>query len=1003
MTFSTIEGGWSSGLSSVRDPSTNISNDQYDAQNFLSRPVLIYTRDWEPQEGFFDVLDPWSIVCEDERILPRLTNFMNLRTDMEINIVINGGPFYSGRLIVSYLPMGGDDIVFSDTGVNPFSLINLHQMEHVMCDPTLSEGGKLTLPFLHPNHSVLIPNKGWNRLGRLYVAPFNTLRHSNDGMSPVSISIFAMLKNPKMHCTTEVEPQSDEYGIISGPANIIGKIAGSLTDVPGIGMYAKATQMVAKVGVAVAKMFGFSRPRVLTDLFSHDLSCTDTPFSGGALSFTAKKEACISPTIMGASDEDQLALAYHTRKWNYLTQFEWSSSSGTSAMLFNIGVNPLQGILDENGVLQFTNQGWISNLFQSWHGSMEIMLQPVVSSHHRGRLVVVHDPIRVSDTVRSFESFNVANRAVIDLSNKASTVFKIGWVQDGNYLPVVSKTATTWDEVLPAFTAFPQPPRDSDNGQFAVFVLNQLTTPSEFLQEVTVNVYFRMCEDFSLQDPTQERISSLAVLNESRGEEQPIPDFSGISTPEFIRAGTDLLTTPVTTFVDQTVSAEEGLTNLVTWRTGVGVNASIRGVLIDDGIEEVTTTLPAFYLPYAYVGRPVSLTFRATGAGNTDINWNASFTKPFPAFADATVTQTVTLNGIGDEAVITFTPATPFIAMSFTGSSRPLIRDITYSLPTGTEIIVSTAADLNGISANIAGAQGDDLIEPVDLPAQVSGTQSLALGFRTASMANDAVADGNSSSVTTYEEGLFFTKISYLRDNAVPQSADHDEPVEDDPEPSTPDIELEQGWTPDDSDLFFGEKILSLRTMLKRFTTSYIATFTEFRMKQMTLPHYPRAEMLNQFTVPMTLYSYLERGFLGVRGSTRINIIPSDIPANVVPHMWFSKRLPTSLTTLTPTAVSRNGIDMVSTLDGSHASCAHVLGAYNLELPYYDRVRFLPTRTSTIAWRDFDGQSNFYNVYLNSPGPLECTINYATGEDFAFFNFVTVPRFQAGAVVRLPI
>lgn len=42
-------------------------------------------------------------------------------------------------------------------------------------------------------------------------------------------------------------------------------------------------------------------------------------------------------------------------------------------MFFNMGVNPLQGEID-NGVLQLINQGWILNLFQSWHGSMEIML-----------------------------------------------------------------------------------------------------------------------------------------------------------------------------------------------------------------------------------------------------------------------------------------------------------------------------------------------------------------------------------------------------------------------------------------------------------------------------------------------------------------------------------------------------------------------------------------------------------------------------------------------------
>ena len=206
--FQSVEPGWNSGQKSSQDPTTKIVNDPYDSHNFLQRPVLIYTREWIPMENFYDIIDPWTAVCEDSRVKSRLENFMNMRSDLEIRIVLNGGPFYSGRLIASYLPFGGQDSVYLDTGVNDLSLINLHQMQHIMCDPNPSEGGELLVPFLHPNHSLRIPDNGWNQLGRLIVTPFNELRHSNDGTVPVSISIFAMLKSPKLNGTTQAVPQS---------------------------------------------------------------------------------------------------------------------------------------------------------------------------------------------------------------------------------------------------------------------------------------------------------------------------------------------------------------------------------------------------------------------------------------------------------------------------------------------------------------------------------------------------------------------------------------------------------------------------------------------------------------------------------------------------------------------------------------------------------------------------------------------------------------------------
>ena len=991
--FQSVEPGWNSGQKSSQDPTTKIVNDPYDSHNFLQRPVLIYTREWIPMENFYDIIDPWTAVCEDSRVKSRLENFMNMRSDLEIRIVLNGGPFYSGRLIASYLPFGGQDSVYLDTGVNDLSLINLHQMQHIMCDPNPSEGGELLVPFLHPNHSLRIPDNGWNQLGRLIVTPFNELRHSNDGTVPVSISIFAMLKSPKLNGTTQAVPQSSEYGIISGPANIIGKVAGALKDVPGIGMYAKATEMVAKVGVSVAKMFGYSRPRELVNPYHTDLACTDTPFNGGALSFTAKKECLISPTLMGASDEDQLSLAYHSRKWNYLTQFEWSTTDGPGTMLFNMGVNPLQGAMAGN-VLQLTNQGWIANLFQSWHGSVEIMVQPVVSAHHRGRLVVIHDPIMISDTAAQFEQFNIANRAVLDLTCKESTVYKLGWLQDGNYLPVVSRSAQEWSEVVPAYSASSFPPRASDNGQFGIFVLNQLTAPSEFVQITRVNIYFRLCEDFSFQDPTQERINGLSINGDPLGPDTP--GGSLITPEESLTLGP--IPANVTTFTSNVIPAELGLWNSFNFRQGVGVNNNIRGILIDgnvvyDGMFEPEAA--GFFMPFFYEGTSVSLTVQGTGAGDSDYFLRHSFSD-FPTSTTSGVrVDEFTTTGIGGEGTVTFLPTTPFFRIASNATSRPILRSVTYSFPVGTELVTITANNTQGLDVEID--SGKVRLNQV-IGNHIPNTSVIGLG---ASMdPEDTSVESRSTLYSDVPRDLFFDSFTYLRNTAVPQAASHEDviPSDDAPEPKTPDVELQQGWVPDDSDIFYGEKILSLRTLLKRFTTSYFAVFTGSRAKQLDLPHYPRGiPGANMNRRPMTLFNYLERGFLGVRGSMRVSVLPCASASEAL--YCHTRRLPSNFQNLPVFGNPSNEFNGVSDLDGAHFACVRSIGSYNVEFPYYDRVRFLPSRAGpAIIWPSLDGAMNHYRITFSSVGPVNMTVNYATGEDFNFLVFVTVSRYTVGAL-----
>eukprot|EP01084_Bolivina_argentea_P113537 202308_1 len=106
----------------------------------------------------------------------------------------------------------------------------------------------------------------------------------------------------------EWESQADEYapnGIISSTSTTVARVAGLLTSAPSIGPYALATQMAASTVSNIARLFGYSRPPVLTDINSYkqmnlgNLANTNVSDAVMKLSLDAKQELSVDPRIMG--------------------------------------------------------------------------------------------------------------------------------------------------------------------------------------------------------------------------------------------------------------------------------------------------------------------------------------------------------------------------------------------------------------------------------------------------------------------------------------------------------------------------------------------------------------------------------------------------------------------------------------------------------------------------------------------------------------------------------
>jgi hypothetical protein len=171
----------------------------------------------------------------------------------------------------------------------------------------------------------------------------------------------------------------DEYGTgpVSRPAGIVAKIAGKLTSVPYIGMYARATEIAAGAVSTVATMFGYSRPIVLEDIrpykptYLGNMANTNVPDSCQKLTLDVKQETTIDPRVMGLGDTDELVISSIAQRPSYLTQFGWTIAAPSETLLWNTEVSPVVWSTRPDGSLSFPACVFAALPFGRWRGSMK--------------------------------------------------------------------------------------------------------------------------------------------------------------------------------------------------------------------------------------------------------------------------------------------------------------------------------------------------------------------------------------------------------------------------------------------------------------------------------------------------------------------------------------------------------------------------------------------------------------------------------------------------------
>lgn len=488
-------------------------NDDSLLANFFSRPLKIAEFSWGVNGGMFQEFNPWRLYFENKRVINRISNYNLLRANLHVKFLINGNPFYYGRLIASYTPLHAIDNLTLNRAFFDQDLIAASQRPHLYLDPTTSQGGTMDLPFVWPYTACSIPLNEWDQLGSMNLRDLNFLQHANGGLDPITISVFAWASDVHLNIPTSLNPitmvpqSGDEYttGPISTPAAVVAGAAGMLANMPYIGRYAMASQMVLNSVAAVAKMFGYSRPVQLEQAIPvrptfGNYANTNVPDSSTKLAFDIKQEVTIDSSVVGLAGDDEMTIKSIATRESFLTKFAWFAPNPPETLMFTARVTP--ALWDTVGSeFHLTPMAFVSMPFKYWRGSIRFRFQVVASAYHRGRLKVVYDPQQLVSN-----EYNTNYTQIIDISTEKDFTVTIGW---GNRAPFLTHASPNTVGYVP-FSPLPLPGDvNNTNGVIGVYVVNALTEPNPTTgNDVQVNVFVSAGDDFEVVEAVEGQIET---------------------------------------------------------------------------------------------------------------------------------------------------------------------------------------------------------------------------------------------------------------------------------------------------------------------------------------------------------------------------------------------------------------------------------------------------------------------------------------------------------------
>lgn len=515
----------------------------YSPGNYLSRPIKLFSEKWAVNGSYIKNVDVYNDLCfSNVEYRKRLQTYAYFRGKVKARIVINGSPFWYGRIIAAFVPFTNSNAALTDASQNQSRLNTyLSQLPHVFVDPNSSNSVELEVqPYMVRNWLRLnIANTDggagdFDNLPHLFISSINNLSNANAASTgSVEISVFAWFEDPEVSVPTQVflgappsnlvnqgakklksmVPKEDteekasmnSKPVISSVASTISTGLGAMSSLPVIGPFMKAGAVASGAVSSIAKMFGFSRPMQLADTHRffpeaiNNLSSTSGVFTGYKMSVDPHQGVTVDPRVAMLDGTDELSIQHIASKSSYIHSFPVNENT---TAIGSFMVTPLlSNIVDS--VEQFSSCAFAAFPFTYWRGTVRIKFQVVASSFHRGRVGIYYDPVADSAAIFGDAAIHTHMNLVVDLEELDEMELDIPWLSAFPYLKC------TKDVGDPAYqtpvriingTSRIRASNDENNGVIKMFMINELVSNTEPVTPIQINM-FVSCPDLQVAFP----------------------------------------------------------------------------------------------------------------------------------------------------------------------------------------------------------------------------------------------------------------------------------------------------------------------------------------------------------------------------------------------------------------------------------------------------------------------------------------------------------------------
>jgi len=374
---------------------------------------------------------------------------------------------------------------------------------------------EMTLPYLfhkpmyrlfNYNDIVLTgatPFEDLNVAGDLYLFSLTDLACIGSADTTIAYEIYAWMDNVELGSLTGTQIEiltegSDErvVGPIESFASRSANVLGHFTNIPLIGTYAKASNIMLRGIQAASAIMGWSKP--IPDV--KPTFVKNLPYQNGALCVgydTAFKiavdphqELTVDPSIAGSS-EDEMMISFLCNRESYLTNFTWAPTDALMTPIFTSCVTPYQYSRSTyllKTYMQPTALCFAALPFYWWRGDLEYRIDVVCSGFHRGKLAIIYEPnLGQATTIATTLTTNKQYIALIDIQETQSISFCIKWASHRAWLVQQNSSATINYGTLSAMT--PINLVTSCNGFFTIVPYTRLVSPDG--DSVKVNVFVK--------------------------------------------------------------------------------------------------------------------------------------------------------------------------------------------------------------------------------------------------------------------------------------------------------------------------------------------------------------------------------------------------------------------------------------------------------------------------------------------------------------------------------